>query len=173
MTYYRTYLFDVNDIHHGDRQIGTAHELQIRLASPQLGGEDFRVSFTAEENRPLVKDAQALHRHRRGTTQIRLKGHRVEKAHIHRVEAPIEAHRLHVYIHVQQLCTAALYRQRAVDDIHILHFRIETQVFNAVFIGRHNAFDTFGSDGQFRKIILKKIRGYDIIKPLFWKGARL
>lgn len=139
--YDRPYLFDVNGLHHGDGQIGTAHKLQIRLAGPQLGGEDFRVPLAAEQNRPLVKDAQALYRHRRGTAQICLKGHGVEKAHVYRVEAPVEAHGLHVYIHIQQLCTAALYRQRTVDDVHILHLRIKAQVFDAVFIIRYNVFN--------------------------------
>ena len=99
----RGLLFGVDDIHHGHGQVAPLHHLHIRLPHPHLGGEDLGVALAAEEDGPLVKYAQALHRHRRRAAEIRLERHVVEKAHIHGVEAPVEAHRLHIQSNVERL----------------------------------------------------------------------
>ena len=58
----------------------------------------------------------------------------VEEAHIHGVEAPVEADRLHIHIDVQQLGAAALHGQGAVDDVHTLQLGVKPQVLDAVLI---------------------------------------
>ena len=124
----------VHGLHHGDGRVGPLHHLGIRLSGPHLGGEDLGVPLAAEQDGPLVKDAQALHRHRHRAAEIGLERHMVEEAHIHGVEAPVEADRLHIHIDVQQLGAAALHGQGAVDDVHTLQLGVKPQVLDAVLI---------------------------------------
>lgn len=121
-------------LHHGDGEIGAAGELKVRLAGAELGGEDFGVPLAAEEDGPLVEDAQALHSDGGGTAQVSLKGDGVEETHIDGVEAPVEADGLHVHINIEEFGAAALDGQSAVDDVHILELGIEAQVLDAVFV---------------------------------------
>ncbi len=90
----------VHRFHDGNGEIRPAHELKVRFAGPQLGGEDFGVSFAAEQNGPFVEYAQALHRDGDGTAQIGLQAYRVEETHIDGIETPVEADGFHIDVDV-------------------------------------------------------------------------
>ena len=127
-------LFAGHGLRHSHGEIGLPQQLRVRRALPELGREDLCVPFTAEQDDPLVEHAQALHRHRDGAAQIRLQRHTVEKPQIHSVESPVEAHRLHIHIDVQQPGSAALYGQSAVHHVDALELRIKAQVLKAILI---------------------------------------
>ena len=97
-------------LHHGNRQIALAHELEIRFPGAGLGGEDLGAALAAKEDGPLIKDTQALDGHRRGAAEVGLEGNGVEKPHIHAVEAPIKADGLHVHVDIEELGSTAFHR---------------------------------------------------------------
>ncbi|MPM51577.1 hypothetical protein SDC9_98326 [bioreactor metagenome] len=67
----------------------------------------------------------------------------IEKPHVNCVKSPVKRHRLHVYVHMKQLCGATLNGQRAVNGIYILELRIKAQIFHAVLISAR-VIDLFG-----------------------------
>lgn len=124
----------IDSLHHSGGQIVPAHILGVRPALAELRGEDFGVALAAEQQDALVKHAQALHRHWAGIVQVRLQRHLIEKAHIDGIETPVKCHRLHIHIHVEQLCTATLHGQRMVNGIYVLKSWIKTQILYTIFI---------------------------------------
>ena len=126
----------INSLYNGGGQIALLQQLPVHAVYPHLGGENLGVALAAEEDDPLVKDAQALYLHRTGAGAVRVQGHAVEKAHIHCIEAAVEHHRLYVNVRIEQLRLAALYGLGAAEYILPRHRRVEAQIFNAVLIER-------------------------------------
>ena len=97
----------IHSLHHGGGQVGAHPAGDIQLADDGVGGEDFGAALAAEQDAALVKHAQALCLGARGRPGAHLQRHPIEKPHIDGVEPPVEGHRLHVGIDVQQLRRAA------------------------------------------------------------------
>ena len=64
---------------------------------------------------------------------VLVKAFRLSRAEI-TVETPVEADGLHIHIDIQQLGGTAFNRKRTVDDIHILHLRVEAQILDTIFV---------------------------------------
>ena len=126
----------VHCLHHGYRQVALLQHLAVQGVHPQLRGEDFGVALAAEEDDPLIKDAQALYLNGAGVGAVGVEGDAVEEAHIHRVKAPVEHHGLHVNVRVEQLSLAALHGLGAVEDVLPRAGGVEAQILDTVFIGR-------------------------------------
>ena len=124
----------IDCLHHRHRHVALLQHLAVQAVNAQLGGEDLGVALAAEEDDPLVEHAQALHLYRTGAGAVGVEGDAVEKAHIHRVEPPVEDHRLHVDVSIQQLRLAALDRLGPVEDILTGRGGIEAEILDAVLI---------------------------------------
>ena len=128
----------VHGLHHGHGHVALLQHLAVQGVDAHLGGEDLGVALAAEEDGPLVKDAQALYLHWTGAGAVGVEGHAVEKPHIHRVEAPVEGNGFHVDVRIEQLRLAALHRLGAVEYVLSAGGGVEAKVLDAVLIVRYS-----------------------------------
>ena len=119
--------------HHGRGQAALADLLLIHLPKAGLGAEGLGTPLAAEEDNPLVKDAQTADLHRPGGAHKGVGG-----AYIHGVEAAVEAHRLHIDVYMQQLRTAGLDAHGTVNGTLGTLRGVKTEVLDAVFVGRYS-----------------------------------
>lgn len=124
--------------YHGSGEIALAHVLLVQAAEAGLGAEDLGVPLAAEEDDPLVKDAQAADLHRPGRPHKGVGGDPVEVADIHRVEAAVEAYRLHVDVNIEQFRRPGLDADGPLNGALRVLGRVEPKVLNAVLIGRYS-----------------------------------
>ena len=108
--------------------------LGVLTALPVGGGDDLGVAPAAEENDPLVKDAEALHRHGDGAREVGLQCHGVEKAQVHSVEAPVEADGFHVDVDVQEPSAAALDGEGTAQNVRVLQTGVEAEMLETILI---------------------------------------
>ena len=121
--------------------------MPVHAVHADLGREDFRIALAAEKDDAFVKDAQPFHLHRPGTRAVGIQGNTVEEAHIHREKSPVEHHRFHVDVGVEQFRTAALDGHGPIQDLLAADGGIEPQVFNTVLVFT-GIIDFFGMDAN-------------------------
>lgn len=102
-------------IYHGGGQIALVDALFVQTLEGHTGIKDLGGSLAAEENDPLVKDSQAADLHGAGGAHKGVGGDAVEVADIHSVEPAIEAHGLHIDVHIQQLGRAGFHADGPVN----------------------------------------------------------
>ena len=129
-----TYLIVGGYFHHSGGKPALARLLAIQLAKAGLGAEGLGAPFAAEEDDPLVKDAQAADLHRPGGAHEGVGGDPVEVADVHGVEAPVEAHGLHVDVNMQQLGAAGLDAHRPVDGALRALGGVQAEILDTVFV---------------------------------------
>ena len=134
-----TCLFRGSRFHNRHGQIAALQHLAVQGVHAHLRGEDLGLALAAEEDDPLVKDAQALYLHRTGAGAVSVQGHTVEEAHIHRIEAAVEDHRLHINVRIEQLRLAALHSLGPAVHIQTSPRGIEAEILDTVLIVRYNA----------------------------------
>ena len=123
--------------HHRGGQVGAVSGLLLP-AVPGVGGEHLGAALAAEQDHPLVKHAQAADLHRPGGPHEGVRRHLVVIAHVHRVEAPVEADGLHVDVNIDQFRLAGLDADGTVDHRLAVLGGIKAEILNAVFIGRYS-----------------------------------
>lgn len=128
--------------HHGGRSSGSRQALDIAAAVLSGGGEHLGAAFAAKEDHPLVKHRQTGDLHGTGRPHKGVGSDAVEVPHIHGVESPVEGDRLHIDVRVQQLGAARLYRYCPVNDLLTTPGGVDTQVLDAVLIGRYSGLYT-------------------------------
>lgn len=132
----------VYHFHYSGGQVALADVLLIQTVQRGLGREDLGGALAAEQDHPLVKDAQATDLHGPGSTHKGVGGDPVEVAHVNGVETAIEADRLHVDVDIQQLGLAGLDADGPLNGRLRTLGGIETQIFDAIFIGRYSVLYT-------------------------------
>lgn len=130
--------------HNRDREIAPLDHLPVQGVDAHLGGEYLGVALAAEEDNPLIKDAQALDLHGPGAGAVGVESHPVEVAHIHCVEPPVEHHGLHINIGVKQFRFPTLHRLGPAQNLLAGHGGVKPQILDAILIGRHGAFKVNG-----------------------------
>lgn len=95
-------------LHHGYRLVGLGQIMEIGAVG-HIGGEGLGAALAAKEDDPLVEDGQTGDLHRPGGAHEGVGGNAVEVAHVHGVEALVEADGIHVGGDVQQFSAAGLY----------------------------------------------------------------
>ena len=155
----------VHRLHHCGGVAPAGQSLEVQRPAGRLGGEYLRAPLTAEQNDTLVKHRQArdLHRPRRPHKGIR--GDAVEIPNIHRIEAPVEADRLHIDVGIQQLRAPRLHRDRPVDHLLTAPGGVDPQVLDTVFIlaGIKNLFRVY-THGFPDAALLAHGAGYDLFR---------
>ena len=124
----------VHGLHHGGGQVGTHAAGDIQLVNDRVGGKDLGAALAAEQDAALVEHAQALGPDATGRSGTHLQGHAVEKPHVNGVESPVEGHRLHIGVNVQQLRRAAPNHLASGQQLHGRCRGIEPQVLHAVLV---------------------------------------
>lgn len=121
-------------LHHGHGLVGAGQVLAVQGVQAHLGGEGLGAALAAEEDDPLVKDGQAADLHRPGGAHEGVGGDAVEVAHIHGVEAPVEADGLHVGGDVQKLGLAGLHAAGPIQGALGALGEIDAKILDAVLV---------------------------------------
>ncbi len=120
-------------LHNGDGLVGLGQVLQVGAVG-HIGGKGLGASLAAEEDDPLVKDGKAGDLHGPGGAHKGVGGNAVEIAHVHSVEALVEANGIHVGGDVQKLRTAGLHVAGTVQSALGALGKIDPQVLDAVLV---------------------------------------
>ena len=132
----------IHHLHHGGGKIGLAQALFIQTVHRQLGGEHLGAALAAEENDPLVKNAQTADLHRPGGAHKGIGSDLVEVAHIHGVETTVETHRLNIDVNIQQLGAAGLDAHGPLNGGLGALGGVEAKILDTILIGRYSVLYT-------------------------------
>ena len=124
----------VHRLHHRRGQVAAAAAGDIQIVQHRVGGENLGATLAAEENDPLVKDAQALRLGTAGSAGADLESDPVEKPHIDGVEPPVEGDGLHVGIDVEQLRRAAPHHLAGRQHLLSRCRGVKAQILHAVLV---------------------------------------
>lgn len=124
-------VYDLDDC---SRIVAPLLQLHIRTAADKARREDTGSALAAKEYDALVGNGQAIDNLRASNRAGSLYRHAIEEAYVNTVKASVKLYALDIDANAEQLCTAGLYRHRAVvNKLLGVAGQVHAQVADALF----------------------------------------
>lgn len=111
-----TFLIVGSDLHHGGGAVGAAAGLAVGAADPGVAAENMCPAVLAAQNGPLVEDRRAAQCHGTVAAHNGIGQDLIVEGDVDAVMVPVEGHRLHFDIRIDQLRAARLHAGGGVQN---------------------------------------------------------